>query len=72
MNIQKHLFLLFAILVFTAGGYVYAKESMKLIERFEEGDEDEGEYATEPVIIYLSRYVDQNKRRTIVIQLKRT
>jgi hypothetical protein len=43
MNIQKHLFLLFAILVFTAGGYVYAKESMKLIERFEEGDEDEEE-----------------------------
>tara|TARA_B100001175_G_scaffold304656_1_gene300868 strand:+ start:3392 stop:4135 length:744 start_codon:yes stop_codon:yes gene_type:complete len=41
MNIQKHLFLLFSILVFAAGGYVYAKESMKQMEGFEEETHDE-------------------------------
>ena len=43
MNIQKHLFLLFAILVFAAGGYVYTKESMKLMEGYEDGDEEDEE-----------------------------
>jgi len=43
MNIQKHLFLLFSILVFAAGGYVYAKESIKQMEGFEEETDEEDE-----------------------------
>ena len=43
MTLKKHLFILFAILVFAAGGYVYTKESMKILNEGFENKEDDDE-----------------------------